>query len=130
MIVDSSVIVAMIRKEPGYEDYFTQIITAQSIQIPAPIFLESSIVLKNRVGDEAVNALQDLIDEFGIDIMPFTETQARLAQKAFIKFGKGQGHPAQLNYGDCMAYAAAKDAGMALMFKGDDFSKTDVGRVN
>ena len=129
MIIDSSVIVAMIKKEPGYEDYLKQIIMAASVKIPAPIFLESSIVLKNRAGDEAIEALQDLIDEFGIEIMPFTKAQVYLARDAFLKYGKGQGHPAQLNYGDCMAYAAARDSGMTLLFKGDDFAKTDVARV-
>jgi ribonuclease VapC len=70
--------------------------------------------------------LEQLIREYAIRIEPVSERQARIALDAFDRFGKGTGHPAGLNYGDCFAYALAIDAGEPLLFKGEDFPKTDV----
>jgi ribonuclease VapC len=86
------------------------------------------MVLLSRKGSEAVRALDLLILRLGIEIVPFTESQARLARAAFERYGKGH-HPAGLNFGDCMAYALARETGEELLFKGTDFGQTDVATV-
>jgi ribonuclease VapC len=74
----------------------------------------------------ASRRLDDLIRAAGITIEPVTEVQARLARDAYRDFGRGSGHPARLNFGDCFSYALARDTGDPLLFKGDDFSRTDI----
>lgn len=91
----------------------------------APSFLEASILLQARRGDEAVRSLDLLIARFNIEITPFSADQARLARAGFKRFGKGR-HKAALNFGDCIAYALARHTGEPLLFKGTDFSQTDV----
>lgn len=83
------------------------------------------MVLLGRRGSEGLRSLDLLILRFGIQVVPFTETQARLAREAFRRYGKGY-HPAGLNFGDCMSYAVAVDLGEPLLFKGTDFAQTDV----
>jgi ribonuclease VapC len=87
--------------------------------------LEVSMILQSRRGSDAIRDLDLLILRLRIEIVPFTESQARLAREAFKRFGKGR-HPAGLNFGDCMAYALAKETGEELLFLGSDFSKTDI----
>lgn len=74
---------------------------------------------------QLADELDNLLDELGIELVPFDEPQARESQRAFIRFGKGR-HPAGLNFGDCISYALARSMGLPLLFKGDDFAKTDV----
>ncbi|MBM7786104.1 type II toxin-antitoxin system VapC family toxin [Tenggerimyces flavus] len=89
-------------------------------------FLEAAIVI-DRVGDPVLSRQLDaLIDEASIEVEAVTKSQAHLARTAYRDFGKGSGHPAGLNFGDCFAYAWAKEAGEPLLFKGDDFVHTDV----
>jgi ribonuclease VapC len=87
--------------------------------------LEASIVLLSQRGEEAALSLDAWIESAGIFVAPFTPSQARLARHAYARYGKGR-HPASLNFGDCASYALAIDRGDALLFQGDDFSKTDV----
>jgi ribonuclease VapC len=92
-------------------------------------YVESSIVLLNRRGELALTALDQWIESAGIEVVPFTSTQARLARQAFVRYGKGR-HPAALNFGDCISYALASDRGDELLFRGLDFAKTDVQRYD
>lgn len=83
-------------------------------------------MVDSRGSRQASDRLDDLLDQFDIVIEPVTEAQARLARRAYRDFGKGSGHPAQLNSGDCFAYALAAERGEPLLFKGHDFSRTDI----
>ena len=91
---------------------------------PASCYLEASITMVARMGEAGLRGLDLLLARSGMEIVPFTELQARIAREAFRKYGKGR-HPAQLNFGDCMAYAVAIETGEDLLFKGNDFSQTD-----
>ena len=125
MIVDSSALLAILLREPDGSLFEVAIANSWNCQMSAPNFLESSLALLSRSGVDAVRDLELLIARFGIQIAPFTEPQARIARDAFRCYGKGR-HPAQLNFGDCIAYALAKDTGEELLFKGADFGLTDI----
>jgi ribonuclease VapC len=92
---------------------------------PAVTMLEAEIVLFTRLGAAAVTLFHELIDQAPIVIVPFDEALAEAAFGAYRTYGKGQGHPAQLNIIDCAAYALARTRGLPLLFKGDDFARTD-----
>ena len=96
-----------------------------SCRVAAPTYLESSMVLIARVGIEAARDLDMVIMQLDIEVVPFTESQALIARNAFERYGKGR-HKASLNFGDCMAYAAAKESGEELLFKGTDFGQTGI----
>ncbi|MBU6396102.1 MAG: type II toxin-antitoxin system VapC family toxin [Sphingomonadales bacterium] len=129
MIVDSSAMVAMLWKEPEAAPFLSAIIAAGGGSISAGNYLEASIVI-DKQRDPAISAgLDNLLAELEIDIAPVTATQARLARQAYRDFGKGSGHPAQLNYGDCFAYALAVERGEPLLYKGDDFAHAGLARV-
>ncbi|MBX9649128.1 MAG: type II toxin-antitoxin system VapC family toxin [Xanthobacteraceae bacterium] len=87
---------------------------------------ETKVVLLARLGAEAVGLFDELLQQAGIVVVPFDDEMAKAAFDAFRRFGKGQGHPAQLNIVDCAVYALAKAHSQPLLFKGDDFAKTDV----
>ena len=89
-------------------------------------FPEAAIVIDAGRSPVASRRLDDLLREAGITIEPVTEAQARIARQAYRDFGRGSGHPARLNFGDCFAYALARETGETLLFKGDDFTHTDV----
>lgn len=126
MIVDSSAIIEILRRQTRGAECLEVIEQTSSIYFSAASLLESSIVLDN--GDDAISS-QDL-DHFLLDyrivIEPVTETQARIARLAHRQYGKGRDHPAKLNFGDCFAYALARDKNEPLLFVGDDFIHTDI----
>lgn len=122
MIVDSSAIVAMALGEPEAVAFSQLIQNASAPQMSAATFLEISIV----VGPRGTPRLEALIDEAGIEVVPFDLDQARAARTAYQEYGKGSGSPARLNFGDCFSYALAQTSGQPLLFKGDDFTHTDV----
>jgi ribonuclease VapC len=126
MIVDSSAVVAVLRSEPEWLQFSRAMGSAEIVRISAATFFETSIVLdKHR--DPIVSAgLEDLIHDANIVIEPVTAAQARIARQAYRDYGKGSGHPAQLNFGDCFSYALARDKREPLLFKGDDFVHTDL----
>ncbi len=125
MIIDSSVLVAILHAEPGYVRYLDAILAADQAAVPAPNYLETCMVLAGRKTEAALDWLDSYIRESNISILPFTADHALVARQAFLRYGKGR-HKAGLNFGDCIAYAAAKLEGMPLLFKGDDFSLTDI----
>ena len=126
MIVDSSAIVAIVFKEPGYEELLSRMEGATTAAAGAPTLAETGIVLSARLGELADGLLERLIDELEIQEIPFGELHWRESVEAYRRFGKGR-HPASLNFGDCMTYAVATLTGEPLLFVGSDFSKTDVG---
>ena len=125
MIVDSSALLAVLFREPGFEAFDTAIVDAPSCGISAAGFLEVSIVVESRGGDRASRQYDSFLRQARISIEPITEEQAHIARQAYSTYGKGR-HPAALNFGDCFSYALAKSTGEPLLFKGDDFRKTDI----
>jgi len=126
MIIDTSALLAILRDEPEALSCAEAIAQATTRRISAANFLEAAIVTDASRDPIASRRLDDLLKVADIAIEPVTEEQARLGRAAYRDFGKGSGHPAQLNFGDCFAYALAKAVGEPLLFKGDDFRQTDV----
>jgi ribonuclease VapC len=125
MILDTSALVAVLFGEPE-ADAFTRLIhDAERCLISSGSFLELSIVIERQAGPEAARQCDMFFRRAGIIIEPFTVEQAHIARQAFHDFGKGR-HRAGLNFGDCFAYALSKVTGEPLLFKGNDFRKTDV----
>jgi len=125
MILDTSALVAILVEEPDANLYVHAISRAARCRISAGNYIELSIVLEGQFGAEVLRQCDALIRRVGIIVEPVSLEQAHTARQAFHDFGKGR-HPAGLNYGDCFAYALAKVSGEALLFKGKDFSKTDI----
>ena len=126
MIVDSSAIIALIRQEQDAATYARALEAAASRKMSAANFLEAAIVLDSRRDPTQGRRFDNLLRESKIELVALEESQARIAREAYRDFGKGSGHPAQLNFGDCFAYALAKATGEPLLYKGSDFSHTDV----
>jgi ribonuclease VapC len=125
MIIDSSALVAILLTEPEAERLTTAISNAAIRLLPAPCLFETSMILLSRRGAQGISDLDLFLFRGRIETVPFTESQALIARIAFDRYGKGR-HPAQLNFGDCMAYALAKETGEELLFKGTDFAQTDI----
>ena len=126
MVLDTSAIIATITNETDGPRYRAAMLGADSLFISAVAVLETKVVLLARLGAEAVVLFDELLEGAGIVVVPFDDEMAKAAFDAFRRFGKGQGHPAQLNIVDCAVYALAKARSQPLLFKGDDFAKTDV----
>lgn len=130
MFVDSSVFVAILSGEDDAKT-FTQILQeTPGCVTSALVILESTMRLATKQRDTPAYMLEEienLIAEAEMDIMPIEAHHARLAIEAFATFGKGRGHPAQLNLADCLSYACAKSRAVPLLYKGDDFARTDLG---
>ena len=125
MVVDSSALVAILRKEPEAARFTRAILRDPVRLISAANFLEAGIVIDNQAGPNAGRRLDAFVERALIGIEPVTEEQVRIARQAYLDFGRGN-HPAALNFGDCFAYALAKTTGEPLLFKGDDFQHTDI----
>lgn len=128
MIVDSSVIVALLTREPDAESYEEALASAWPRRISAATFVESAIVLESRGGATAAVELDTFLERTGILVEAVTAEQAVAAREAWRRFGRGN-HPAGLNYGDCFVYALAKTRNEPLLFKGEDFALTDIERA-
>ncbi len=126
MVVDTSVVISILKGEPESASFFTAIIAAETVLIGAPNLLEASMVFVSRTEGD-LRDVDALCSDLGVRVVPFGPDEYRHAAAAFRRYGKGR-HPARLNFGDCMAYAASKSTGEALLFKGADFAKTDVER--
>jgi len=125
VILDSSPLIAILAGEPDAELYIQAISRAPRCRISAGNFIELSIVIESQFAGEVLRQCDALFRRVGIVIEPVTVEHAHLARQAFHDFGKGR-HPAGLNLGDCFAYALAKHTGEPLLFKGNDFSQTDI----
>ncbi|MGH3931567.1 MAG: type II toxin-antitoxin system VapC family toxin [Pseudonocardiaceae bacterium] len=126
MIVDTSALIAILRDEPEAEAFALALASAQAPRISAANYLETAIVIDVSRDPIASRHVDDLCTRARLGIEPVTADQAAIARAAYRDFGKGSGHPAQLNFGDCFAYALAKSADEPLLFKGEDFSNTDL----
>lgn len=130
MIVDTSALIAILRDESEAPAFAEAIATAAACRMSAASFLEAAAVIDAGRDPVASRRFDELLATAQVMIEPVTETQARTAREAYRDFGKGSGHPAQLNFGDCFAYALAKETGEPLLFKGDDFHHTDIAVVH
>lgn len=129
MIVETSALVAIIRNEPDAAVYASALEQAGRSTISAASYFEAAIVVDGSRDPLLSRRFDEVMSQGGIVIEPVTEHQARIAREAYRDFGKSSGHPAQLNFGDCFAYALAKDKAEPLLFKGADFAQTDVRRA-
>jgi len=129
MIVDTSAIVAVLRDEPDASSYAQALGAAENSRVSAVNFVEAAAVIDASRNPIASRRFDDFCRVARLTIEPVTEAQARIAREAYRDFGKGSGHAAGLNFGDCFAYALAKATGEPLLFKGKDFAHTDVSRA-
>ena len=125
MIIDSSALIAVAFMESGREVLADAMAAADICRISAATWLESCIVIESTKQAGAIARFEALLDRLSLDIVPVSVELAAEARLAHRRFGRGN-HPARLNYGDCFAYALAKVSGEPLLFKGNDFSQTDI----
>ena len=125
MIVDTSAVVAILFAEPDAERYALAIAGSGHCSMSAANYIETAIVVDVQTRAGGGRELDTFLRRAGIEIAPVTEEQAHLARQAYSDFGKGR-HRAGLNYGDCFAYALSKASGEPLLYKGEDFGRTDV----
>lgn len=126
IVVDSSAIVAILTLEPDAPDLLRRLLEDDERLISAATLLETSIVLRTLDRARTSDAeLDDLVETY-LAVREVTQQQVQVAREAHLRYGKGMGHPAQLNFGDCFSYALAKSLDVPLLFKGGDFGKTDI----
>ena len=129
MLIDTSAVVAVLAPEPDASVYLAAIEKASSRFVGSHVRLESAINLARILGLEILVA-EEMYDDFltaaKIEVMPISDALSREAVKAYARFGKGQGHPAQLNFADCLSYGCAVLAATPMLFKGNDFAQTDI----
>ncbi len=126
MILDTSAIIVILKQEPEAAEFARVIEAADACRMSMASFVEAAIMIDSKGDPKASRKYDDILRNIMVELVPVDETQARIAREAYRDFGKGSGHAAQLNFGDCFAYALAKATGEPLLFKGDDFSHTDV----
>lgn len=125
MVIDSSALIAILQDEPERAAFVRKLGADRVRLLSAANWLEAAIIVDDRLGETGARDLKLFVLEAAIEIVSVTAAQAELARVAYRRFGRGN-HPARLNYGDCFAYALARETGEPLLFKGDDFSRTDI----
>lgn len=128
MIVDTSALVAILKREPEAET-FAQLMAQEAVVLSAATLTETYIVAGAQVGARGHFEVDALLRGTAADVVPVDEQQARLVGNAYLRYGRGSGSKARLNYGDCFSYALAIARDEPLLFKGDDFAHTDVRQV-
>ncbi|MDR1442320.1 MAG: type II toxin-antitoxin system VapC family toxin [Bifidobacteriaceae bacterium] len=126
MIVDTSALVAVWRDEAHAAEILDALVTANTRVISAASLVEVYCVLDDRRDPAERRRLDRFLDELGVDVPPFTSRQADLARQAYRDYGRGSGHSAALNFGDCFSYALAAERAEPLLFVGQDFTHTDI----
>jgi ribonuclease VapC len=126
MVIDTSAVVAILRQESGAEGLLSRLTAAGSRRISAATFLEAAIVMEAKSGERGGEQLDLFLARAKIEVEPVTEEQMQVARAAWRRYGKGSGHAARLNFGDCFSYALAHSLGEELLYKGADFAHTDV----
>jgi ribonuclease VapC len=126
MIVDSSALVAILRREPEGTAFSKLLEATKVVRVSAATYFETGIVIDSQGNPSASQLLDELIEDSRIQIEPVTVEQAKFARQAYRDYGKGSGHPASLNFGDCFSYALAREKREPILFKGDDFVHTDL----
>lgn len=125
IVVDSSALLAIYLGEPEGPDFARIIVSSDAPIIGAPNFLEASMVAEARHGEAGARELDRLATSLDLRVVAFDASHVQIARDAYRRYGKGR-HPAGLNFGDCCAYALAKSVAQPLLFKGDDFPRTDI----
>jgi len=125
VILDTSALLAILRQEDEASVFSRITDDADAVRLSAASYLEASMVIDGSRDPVLRLMLDDFLEDFRIQIEPVTVEHARIASQAFRSFGKGM-HPAGLNFGDCFTYALAKEKREPLLFKGNDFSRTDL----
>jgi ribonuclease VapC len=128
MVIDTSALVAILQREPERRRFIEAIEAADTRLMSVATFVEISIVVEARHGAEGLRDLDHFIARAGIELVAVDVEQGATARRAFSRFGKGR-HAAGLNYGDCFSYALAISTGKPLLFKGDDFTRTDIATM-
>lgn len=126
MIVDTSALIAILRSETDTDDFLEALAADASPQMSAATFVETAVVVDANQDPVLSRRLDEFLESAGIDIEPLTAEHAAVARQAYRDFGRGSGHPAALNLGDCFSYALASVTGQPLLYKGNDFSHTDL----
>jgi len=126
MVIDSSALVAIILDEPEAARLTSAVADAYAPVVGAPTLVEATAVLLARLGSHGEAVLDALLQRLRIEVVPMTAGAAEAARRAYARYGKGVATPGVLNFGDCLSYGVAVDRGVPLLFKGEDFSKTDV----
>jgi ribonuclease VapC len=129
MILDTSAIVAILQDDPESPDFARAVEDNRPVRISAANWLETAVVVDGNRSPALSRRFDEFLREAGVEIEPVTAQQAALAREAYRAFGRGSGHPAHLNFGDCFAYALAMEKDEALLFKDKDFAYTDVHRL-
>lgn len=125
MIIDTSAIVALLVKEPGFEELLDKLADDPNPAVNAATLTETGIVMSARIGEDARGMLARFIQEGGIEVLPFGDAHYSAAVDAWLRYGKGR-HPASLNFSDCLTYAVATVSGEPLLSVGSDFAQTDL----
>jgi ribonuclease VapC len=125
MVVDTSAVLAILQDEPERRSFNEALESADARLMSVATFVETSILVESRYGAEGLRDLDRLVERAGIELVAVDADQARVAREAWSRFGKGR-HAAALNFGDCFSYALARVLGEPLLYKGGDFSQTDV----
>jgi len=128
MVLDTSALLALLLDEPEAEEFRIAVEEDATRLISAATLLETAIIIEARKGEPGGRELDALIQKADVVVVPVDAEHVSEARRAYRRFGKGR-HAAGLNFGDVFAYALARSAGEPLLFKGDDFAKTDIGRV-
>jgi ribonuclease VapC len=128
MVIDTSALLALLLDEPEAEEFRGAVEDDTTRLVSAATFLETALIIELRKGEPGGRELDLLIQKAEIEIVPVDETHVSEARKAYRRFGKGR-HAAGLNFGDLFSYALARVSGEPLLFKGDDFTRTDIRRV-
>jgi ribonuclease VapC len=126
MVLDTSALLAILLAEPEADDMVRALAADSRRLLGAPTLVEASAVMRARKGGAGEVALDGLLERLRVETVPMSVAAARLARLGYARFGRGVGDPAVLNYGDCLAYGVAMSEREPLLFKGDDFSQTDV----
>lgn len=125
MVVDTSAIIAILLDEPERGEFAKALETSRDRRVSTVSLVETSIVIETRLGAAGIRELDQLLREASFETVAFDHEQALLAREAYRLFGRGR-HPAALNFGDCCTYALARAFGEPVLFKGDDFIRTDI----
>lgn len=128
MVVDTSALLAIYLGEPDSNRFEVAILTARAAIVSAGTLLETTIVVEARHGEAGALEIDRLLRKLGVTTVPVDAEQAEAGRVGYRRYGKGR-HPAHLNYGDCFAYGLAVTRGEPLLFKGDDFARTDVANA-
>jgi ribonuclease VapC len=129
MLIDTSVLIAILLSEPEAPRMQAAIAADPARLVAAPSIVEAAAVILTRKGPQGEAALTELLYRLDLSVVAMSSNAAALARAGYLRFGKGVGSPGILNFGDCLAYGVAMDLGQPLLFKGNDFSRTDVPSV-